>query len=139
VARPNPETRGERVVVRALARTPCGSYVLLRRASTERSFPGRWELPGGRAEDGEAVGHAVVRELSEEAGLTPARAPRLVSVTRRRSPGVAAPLRELLFEVDADGEPVLSREHDAVTLYRPGTRLPGSLTESAADVLRRTA
>ena len=124
--------------MRALARTKCGSYVLIRRAVTDRSFPGKWELPGGVAEAGEAPTDAVVREVAEETGIVCTTEPRLVAQARRRSPR-ARLMRELCYEVETTGEPALSPEHDAVALYRPGGRLPGELTDSAATFLRRAA
>ncbi len=121
-----------------LARTRCGAYLLVRRARTEGSFPGRWELPGGRAETGEPAAVAVKRELAEETGVTCTSEPRLVAEARRNSPG-STPLRELCFVVETVGEPELSGEHDAVSLYRPGSPLPGALTESTASFLRKAA
>jgi 8-oxo-dGTP diphosphatase len=41
--------------------------LLIRRAT--RPEAGRWSLPGGRVEHGETMAEAVVREVSEEAGL----------------------------------------------------------------------
>lgn len=128
----------ESIVVRALARTRCGAYLLVRRARGERSFPGQWELPGGRAEDGEAAADAVVRELAEETGVTCTAPPELVAEARRVSPR-AKPMLELCFAVETAGEPELSPEHDAVSLYRLGDALPGELTESAAAFLREAA
>ena len=122
-----------RTVVRALARSRCGGYLLLRRAPGER-FGGRWELPGGVVEAGETLEVALARELHEEAGLAPVAAPRLVSTARRISPR-GAPLREHIFRVEAAGSPRLSSEHDAYYLWRPGADAPGELTESAAELL----
>ena len=44
--------------------------VLLARNSDASEFPGRWTLPGGGVEQGEHPDKAVVREFSEETGLT---------------------------------------------------------------------
>jgi 8-oxo-dGTP diphosphatase len=41
--------------------------LLIRRATPPEA--GRWSLPGGRVEHGETMAEAVVREVSEEAGL----------------------------------------------------------------------
>jgi 8-oxo-dGTP diphosphatase len=123
----------ERTVVRALARSRCGGYVLLRRAAGDR-LAGRWELPGGSVEAGEPLDAALARELREEAGLEVAATPRHIASARRRTPR-GTPMREVAFRVEAKGRPRLSSEHDAVHLWRPGTKVPGALTESAAELL----
>jgi 8-oxo-dGTP diphosphatase len=51
------------VGIGALARTPDGRYVLIRRADT-----GQWALPGGTLEWGETLRSAIERELHEEVG-----------------------------------------------------------------------
>ncbi len=45
-----------------------GDRLLLVRRATDPGA-GRWSLPGGRVEGGELLAEAVVRELSEEAGV----------------------------------------------------------------------
>ena len=127
------KNRPTRTVVRALARSRSGGYVLLRRAPGDR-FAGQWELPGGTVEAGESLEHALMRELREEAGLAPLSAPTLVSTARRRSPR-GAPLHEHTFQVEAAGSTTLSHEHDAFCLWQPGQQPPGELTESAAELL----
>jgi len=127
------ETRPPRTVVRALARSRSGRYVLLRRAPGDR-FAGHWELPGGTVEAGESLERALARELSEEAGLAPLRPPTLISTAHRRSPR-GTPLHEHAFRVATAGRTRLSHEHDAFYLWQPGEKLPGELTESAAELL----
>lgn len=46
-----------------------GDDILLIRRGTPPGL-GQWSLPGGRVEPGESVREAVVREVSEETGLT---------------------------------------------------------------------
>jgi 8-oxo-dGTP diphosphatase len=52
------------VGIAAVARTPDGRYVLVRRSDT-----GQWALPGGTLEWGETLRAAIERELYEEAGV----------------------------------------------------------------------
>jgi 8-oxo-dGTP pyrophosphatase MutT (NUDIX family) len=127
------QIRPPRTVVRALARSRSGGYVLLRRAPGDR-FAGHWELPGGTVEDGESLEQALTRELSEEAGLAPLGPPTLISTARRRSPRGTL-LHEHVFRVDATGWTKISHEHDAFCLWQPGDDAPGELTESAAGLL----
>ncbi|GIU94080.1 MAG: hypothetical protein KatS3mg012_0537 [Gaiellaceae bacterium] len=54
--------------VAALVRDGRGRLLLARRA--EEPFAGRWDTPGGFLEEGEHPVDALVRELSEETGLT---------------------------------------------------------------------
>jgi 8-oxo-dGTP diphosphatase len=51
------------VGIAALARTPDGRYVLIRRSDS-----GAWAMPGGTLEWGETLRTAIERELLEEAG-----------------------------------------------------------------------
>jgi 8-oxo-dGTP diphosphatase len=126
-------SRQQRTVVRALARSRSGGYVLLRRAPGDR-LGGQWELPGGSVEAGESLERALTRELREEAGLAPLGPPTLISTAHRRSPR-GTPLHEHAFRVEATGSMTLSHEHDAFCLWQPGDEAPGELTESAAELL----
>jgi 8-oxo-dGTP pyrophosphatase MutT (NUDIX family) len=128
-----PQNRPPRTVVRALARSRSGGYVLLRRAPGDR-FAGQWELPGGTVEAGESLKRALTRELREEVGLAPLGPPTLISTAHRRSPR-GTPLHEHAFRVEAAGRATLSHEHDAFCLWQPGEEPPGELTESAAELL----
>ena len=128
-----PQSTPARTVVRALALSRSGGYVLLRRAPDDR-FAGHWELPGGTVEAGESLERALSRELREEAGLTPLRPPTLISTAHRRSPN-GTPLHEHTFRVETAGSTTLSHEHDAFCLWQPGEQAPGELTESAAELL----
>lgn len=43
--------------------------LILKRSSDASTFPGYWNFPGGRVEEGEPIKEAAVRELREESGL----------------------------------------------------------------------
>ena len=45
-----------------------GKILLLKRA-TEKSYPGRWGLPGGKINEGESRLDAIIREVKEETGI----------------------------------------------------------------------
>lgn len=57
----------ERIVV--CAALVDGGRLLAARRSAPAELAGRWELPGGKVEDGEAPDAALVRELREELGV----------------------------------------------------------------------
>lgn len=48
-----------------------GKILLGKRAPDRTKYPNRWNLPGGGAEEGEALEAALARESREEFGVTP--------------------------------------------------------------------
>ena len=47
-----------------------GKILILKRALNEKSFPGLWDLPGGRLEHGESLEESLMREVKEETNLS---------------------------------------------------------------------
>jgi 8-oxo-dGTP diphosphatase len=62
------------VLVAACALVDVDGRVLLARRPPGRSMAGLWEFPGGKVEDGERPEEALIREMSEELGITIAEA-----------------------------------------------------------------
>jgi 8-oxo-dGTP diphosphatase len=101
-----------RVVVGAAVLDGAGRLLAARR-SAPPALAGRWELPGGKVEDGETDQAALVRELTVEVRL----GARVGGDWPM--PGGAAVLRVWLAEVVA-GEPVPVADHDALRWVEPG-------------------
>jgi 8-oxo-dGTP diphosphatase len=55
--------------VRALLADDEGKVLILKRSTHSRTNPGKWELPGGKVDQGESFDHALVREVYEETKL----------------------------------------------------------------------
>jgi 8-oxo-dGTP pyrophosphatase MutT (NUDIX family) len=69
VAADRPDLKQASVAV-CIQDTPAGNTLLItRRARGLRDHAGQWALPGGRADAGESVQDAALRELAEETGL----------------------------------------------------------------------
>jgi len=64
----NPPTTVQAWIERDTHAGTGGAYLILKR--NEEPFAGEWDLPGGFVEMGESPGEAVVREVTEETGLT---------------------------------------------------------------------
>jgi mutator protein MutT len=58
-----------KLAVRAVIKDEQGRCLLVRRSNACRSFVGKWEWPGGKADDGETFDAALLREIHEETGL----------------------------------------------------------------------
>lgn len=58
------------VAARAVVLDGRGRVLLIRRAPDVYLDPGRWELPGGKMDHGEALTEALEREVGEETGLS---------------------------------------------------------------------
>ncbi len=91
--------------------------VLLGRRSPERRYrAGLWDLIGGHLEAGETPEDALMREIGEELGITPARIKPLGSLSEP-CPEVNGAHLYHLFHVDAwsGGEPAMrGREHSEI-------------------------
>ncbi|MFI6260810.1 NUDIX hydrolase [Micromonospora sp. NPDC051006] len=91
--------------------------VLLVRGSASAHFPGVWQVPGGGVEHAEHPAHAVVREVTEETGLTVEVAGLravVADVVQFPEAGVAMHTDRLVFDLTVvDGE--LRDERDGTT------------------------
>ncbi len=119
-------------MVRALVRR--GDSVLLVRRSRGDSLPGRLELPGGKVDRGEASTQALRRELHEETGLRLRGRPRPLHEHRTRSPG-GKRVRIVTYLCEAEGEPVLSHEHDLARWHPGRAPAPAEATDAARAAL----
>ena len=57
------------LAVGALIDNGKGACLLLKRSELSTFFPGAWETPGGKSDEGESFTEALMREVREEAGL----------------------------------------------------------------------
>jgi ADP-ribose pyrophosphatase YjhB (NUDIX family) len=87
--RPEPPTRVQRFGAYALATDPDGR-VLLTRIATGYPGAGRWHLPGGGTDHGEAPEHALARELLEETSQR-GRVTGLIGISHRHDPAARGP------------------------------------------------
>lgn len=85
-----------------------GRLLLGRRSPQRRSYPDCWDVIGGHLEAGETPEQALLREVSEEVGLTPTRF-RAVGELPEPMPERHGPARLYFFAVTqwAGGEPTL--------------------------------
>jgi 8-oxo-dGTP diphosphatase len=57
------------LAVRVLLADQDGKILILKRSTDSKTNPGKWELPGGKVDQGESFDHALIREVYEETNL----------------------------------------------------------------------
>ena len=88
-------------------------YLLIKRSSADRSYPGTWQIVTGKRDVGESAVRAAVRELFEETGLRPRRLWSVPHVGSFHDPRTDAVPILGLFAAQLGDEwmPKLSEEH----------------------------
>ena len=90
-----------------------GKFLMGKRSSKAHKSA-RWDLFGGRVDNGERPKAALVRELDEEAGLSikPRRLDKLSTVSRRSRPGqMPRDMHYYVMKTDREFSPRLNHEH----------------------------
>ncbi|SDN74766.1 8-oxo-dGTP diphosphatase [Streptomyces sp. cf386] len=100
----------ERIVVGAALLD--GGRLLAARRSAPEELAGRWELPGGKVEPGEAPEAALVRELREELGVDAEVIERVPGQWPLKSPYVLQVWTARLLPGTPDPKPL--EDHDAL-------------------------
>jgi 8-oxo-dGTP diphosphatase len=57
------------LAVRVLLSDENGKILILKRSTNSKTNPGKWELPGGKVDQGESFDQALIREVYEETNL----------------------------------------------------------------------
>ena len=119
----------------AIARTPDGEIVLIRRGDT-----GEWCLPGGTLEWGETLGTAIVREVFEETGYEVTSVGKVTGVYSRpdrdlRFHAVTVCVEATVVKPAASSGPVNQLEIRDVRAFAE-RELPETLSMGMTDALR---
>ena len=57
------------LAVRVLLTDENGKILIIKRSTDSKTNPGKWELPGGKVDQGESFDQALIREVCEETNL----------------------------------------------------------------------
>lgn len=89
------------------------------RAVWKQAWPGHWDAIGGRAELGEALEQALIRECREEVGLTPTRYELVLSEAERFPERNGAALHHIYVVSTWDGGEAINLvdEHDEIRWF----------------------
>lgn len=124
-----------RLVVNAVVADTDGRVLLLRRSPRSSANPGRWELPGGKVDDGEHFDDALRREVREETGLEIALGGPIGVAGQRLSDRTAI---HLVMGAASTGDDLqLSDEHDASVWTHPSRFPELDLANWFAEFLER--
>lgn len=121
------------VSARAAVKDDRGRILLLRRSNNSTSWVGCWEWPGGKANPGEDIADAAVREAGEETGLT-IEVTGLAALFHFEMPRVN--VITACFECRTVGGTLrLSDEHDQVAWVAPADLAKYNLVDAHRDAM----
>lgn len=98
------------LAVRVLLTNEDGKTLIIKRSTDSKTNPGKWELPGGKVDQGESFDQALVREVYEETNLK-ITLDHVVGVCEQNLPLIRA-VHIIMSGKIAEGELNLSREHE---------------------------
>ena len=108
------------VGVKVLLKNTEGKYLLMRRAidpsAIQKTFQGKWDIPGGRINPGTTLMENLAREVKEETGLVMTTEPVLVAAQDIMKWTDRQVVR-LTYTGEADGKAHLSEEHTEYAWY----------------------
>jgi 8-oxo-dGTP diphosphatase len=108
----------DRIEVVGAALLDDGGRLLAARRSAPPELAGRWELPGGKVEQGETPQAALVRELREELGVETEPVEHVPGEWPLKSPYVLKVWTARLLSGSGDPKPL--QDHDALRWLAPG-------------------
>lgn len=106
------------VGVKVLLKNPDGKYLLMRRNPEKYPETQKWDIPGGRIDPETTLLENLAREVMEETGLAMTSEPRLIAAQDIFASADKHVVR-LTYISEADGEPVLSDEHEEHGWFAP--------------------
>jgi mutator protein MutT len=84
-----------------------GRILLARRSPDRDKYPDCWDLPGGRAEDGDSVEEALLRETREEMGVTPRLFTKIAEIPEPHPDSYGPGTYHIFLVRNWDGEPAI--------------------------------
>ena len=98
------------LAVRAIITDEEGKILIIKRASDSKTNPGKWELPGGKVDQGESFDKALLREVYEETNLK-ITLDNVVGASQQNLPLIRA-VHIIMSGKIVEGELNLSSEHE---------------------------
>ena len=96
--------------VRVLITDEDNKILILKRSTDSKTNPGKWELPGGKVDQGESFDKALLREVYEETNLK-IKLDNVIGASQQDLPLIRA-VHIIMSGSIADGELNLSSEHE---------------------------
>lgn len=127
------------LVNRAVVLNKKREILLIKRARNDSWQPGKWELPGGKLEEGQDISHALEKEVLEESGLLSLPLTRMAYVESQIL--TSGKYKDLPYVVIVGitkltgGKIKLSQEHEDYTWVKPNEAFDYDITEETRKAL----